>query len=132
MLVVAALSVAYAAPAAPRLVGPATAVEPSAGVTFTLTFAGAPVSVDGCTPVELDRREGDRWVAVAGAVLCDGTTPARAGASELTFTLASPGPGEYRGLVAWGTGCVAGRSFATAACRSRGIAESPAFTVVQR
>lgn len=126
--IVALYAVAWATPE-PRLTGPGSPLDPGAAATFTLAPGGGAAWVDGCVAVELERREGERWVPVADAISCDGSTPARPIGSALTVSVATPGPGEYRGVAVVGKGCVEGRSFALSACSDTRTARSEPFTV---
>lgn len=128
-LPVAVLLVVSQATAAPRVSVPSAPVPAGSAVTVTLAVDGTAVSLDGCSPIELERKREDRWEAVESPTLCDGTAPARVATKELTFSLATPGPGEYRAVATWGAGCVEGRSFALGACRSTGTVRSAAFVV---
>jgi hypothetical protein len=130
LLFVPLMSIVSAASPEPALLPPEGGSI--AGVAVALTFRpgpGALVSIDGCSAVELERQEGDRWVPARSSVTCDGAAVALLVPAELVLTVASPAAGTFRGVVAWGTGCVAGRSFGRAACRARGVARSEAFTV---
>jgi hypothetical protein len=129
LLLLSLLGLALATSVEPALNAPDAALEPGAAATLSLTPDDGTVFVDGCAAVELERLEGGRWVPVGGAAPCEGTAPAKAVSTGLAFTLAPPGPGEYRGVAAWGTGCVQGRPFALAACTRLGVARSGTFTV---
>ncbi len=130
LLFIALVGIVSASPREPVLLAPDARVDAGEAAVFTFRpAAGRPISVDGCAALELERREGEGWVPAPGAVTCDGSMPARIVAKELTFTVAPPGPGEYRGVIAWGVGCVEGRAFSLGACPSRGVARSAAFSV---
>jgi hypothetical protein len=130
LLLAAALLLAPRAHAEPRLTGPAAPLAAGAALTLTLTADRKPVFVDGCAAVDLERREGERWVPVEPTIACDGSAVARAIPKEQTFSLATPGVGEFRAVVAWGLGCVEGRPFALAACAALGVARTVSFQVV--
>ncbi|MFN7142256.1 MAG: hypothetical protein ACK4YP_00645 [Myxococcota bacterium] len=128
-LLTAALLVVSHASAGPRLSVPAAPVPAGSAVTITLAVDGTAVSLDGCSPVELERKRGERWEPVESPTLCDGITPARVATKDLIVSIAVSGPGEYRAVATFGTGCVAGRAFAQAACKSTGTVRSGAFIV---
>lgn len=130
LLFIALVDIVSASPGEPVLLASGARVASGEAAVFTFRpAAGRSVSIDGCAALELERREGEAWVVAPGAVTCDGSLPARSASKELTFTVAPPGPGEYRGVIAWGVGCVEGRSFSLGACTSRGVARSASFTV---
>ncbi|MDP2312118.1 MAG: hypothetical protein Q8P41_04375 [Pseudomonadota bacterium] len=133
LLLIALVAIVSASPAEPILVPPSAPVEEGDVASFALRPGPAgTVFVDGCAAIELERREAAGWVLAPGAVKCDGSLVARMSTKDLVFSVAPPGPGEYRGVVAWGTGCVEGRPLALAACKAHGIARTAAFTVVAR
>ena len=120
--------IAFAAPGV-VLVGPGGPVEQGQVAAFTLKVDGAPVVIDGCRVVEIERREGASWVVAPGAELCRGVELGRRIETSVTLSVSPPDPGEYRAVVGWGRGCVAGRPFALAACKELGFARSESFTV---
>ena len=73
--------------------------EPVAkGATLALTFRETMpgnVLVDGCAAVELERQDGERWVAEP-VPACTTPTPALEIKSELTLSTVAPSPGTWR------------------------------------
>jgi len=123
MLVV---GLAFAA-GAPSLEGPQGPVAEAGAVVLQLSGSGS-LLIDSCAPVELERREGKAWVGVATAP-CERSQPATVVTGPLTLTLPAPAPGEYRGVVAWGSSCAEKLPFHLAACKKLGVARSGPFTV---
>lgn len=118
-----------ASPPAPKLVAPSEPVRTGeiVPVRIVAVLPGG-VSIDGCAPIELERHVGDRWTPLATPA-CPVPVPATAVPTELTVSIPPPEPGEYRAVVAWGTGCAAGQPLAVAACERMGVARSSPFTV---
>lgn len=117
---------AASALAAPRLV---LAGEVAVGVPLAVRLTedlGGNVLVAGCGAVELERREGEVWVPVAGP-MCDRAVPAVVVDRELALSVVLPGPGTWRAVVAMGSGCVEGRPLAIAACRRLEAVRSAPF-----
>jgi hypothetical protein len=128
-LVLLGSGVGFAAPAV-VLEGPAASISAGASAAFSLEGGGTGLLVDGCGVVELERKEGDRWVVAASLEVCRGTEPARRVDSKLTLSVQPPGEGQYRGVVGWGRGCAEGRPFALATCSELGTARSAPFMVL--
>ena len=61
-----------------RLVGPSAELEAGVAASFTFVPDGKGALVDGCAAVELERKEGESWVAVTDMAGCDGSAVARA------------------------------------------------------
>jgi len=129
LLLIGGLSAVAIAGSEPRLSAPVAPVDVGTAATFTIAADATGVHVDGCAPIELERKEGEVWVPVPNAASCDGSVPARLVQGTLTVSLATPGPGDYRGVATWGSGCVGERNFALAACGTVGVARSAAFHV---
>jgi len=130
LLFIPLLSIVSAASSGPVLLPPEGGATAGTAVPFTLRPpSGAPITIDGCAAVELERQEGDLWLAVPSGVPCDGSARALRVDAELVLTVAVPTSGTFRGVVAWGSTCVSGRPFARAACRDRGVARTEPFTV---
>lgn len=87
--------------------------------------------VDGCASFELERREGDTWVAVPPRP-CDRQLPAAPVDGALVLSAAAPAPGEYRARVVLGHGCVEGRPFVLAACATLEEVRSEPFRVTAK
>ena len=119
---------AKTAPLGASLAAPGAPVAATEAVTFTLSTPDT-VAVDGCSPIELERREDDRWVAIP-RVPCPNVVAATEIASSLTLSLPPPAPGDYRAVAALGTGCAAALPFALAGCAGLDIVRSPTFTVL--
>ncbi len=111
----------------PRLQGPSAPVGETEPVVLELSGNGS-LLIDSCAPVELERRDGKTWIAVA-TVPCERSQPATLVSGPLTLTVPAPPPGEYRGVVAWGSTCADKLPFHLAACKKLGVARSEAFTV---
>lgn len=127
---IALSALVFAASAAePKLVAPTAPVIAGelVPVRIVAVLSGG-VSVDGCAPIELERREGERWTPLPNPA-CPVPLPATAVPIELTVSIPPPEPGEYRAVVAWGTKCAAGRPLAIAACERMGVVRSSPFTV---
>jgi hypothetical protein len=122
-----ALVVAAATAAEAVLAAPAQPVAPGEPVSFTFALDGVSW-LDGCAPVELERQEGAKWVALARTPCPAGPAATRV-EGALVVSVPPPPVGTYRGTAAFGTGCLADRSFATAACAALAIARSEVFTV---
>ncbi len=117
---------AASAIAAPRLVlGGEVGVGVPVAFTLTEDQPGT-VIVAGCGAVELERREGEAWVPVAGP-RCEAPVPAVTVETRLTLSATVPAPGTWRAVAAWGAGCVPGRPFSLAACRTLDRAVSEPF-----
>ncbi len=125
MMLVVAAAAAMASEAV--LKAPDTAVAPGDPVSFSFGLEGTSW-LDGCSPVELERQSGSVWVAVARTP-CSAGLPATQVDSALVLSVAAPAEGTYRGVVAFGTGCVPARSFGVAACAKLAFVRSEPFTV---
>ena len=115
----------------PKISGPPAPVAEGEAVTLTFTAPGAGPSaafLDGCTPVELERHEGESWVPVPRAP-CSAPVAATRVDGSLTLTLAAPGAGEYRGVVTWGSQCLPDLPFAFASCKKLAFLRTDPFTV---
>ena len=124
--------IALAAPRSgePRLVAPSAPIQ--AGQVVPLRIIAGPtggIHVDGCAAVELERREGEVWRPVP-SVGCDKAIAARVVDKDLTVSVPTQEPGEYRGVLAWGTSCAENLPFAVAGCAKTGFVRSDPFTVV--
>lgn len=111
----------------PRLEGPSAPVAETEAVVLQLSGNGS-LLIDSCAPVELERRDGKSWVGVATAP-CERSQAATVVTGPLTLTVPAPAPGEYRGVVAWGSSCTEKLPFHLAACKKLGVARSEPFTV---
>ncbi|MFZ5477143.1 MAG: hypothetical protein ACOZNI_10245 [Myxococcota bacterium] len=128
-LIVALAALAAPRPAEPRLVAPDAPVTVGEVVPLRIVAVQpGGVRIDGCAPVELERREGDAWKALP-TVGCDKAIVATAVEKELTVSVPAPEPGEYRAVLSWGTGCTPNLPFAVAACAQTGFVRSAPFTV---
>jgi hypothetical protein len=128
-LLVALSALAAPRPAEPRLVAPEAPVRPGQVVSLRIVAGpSAGIRVDGCAPVELERREGEVWKPVP-SVACDKPLGATVVDKELTVSVPAPAAGEYRGVLAWGSGCAAGLPFSVAACTHTGFVRSAPFVV---
>lgn len=115
--------------AEPTLDAPAEPVAKGAtlALTFRETMPGN-VLVDGCAAVELERQDGERWVAEP-VPACTTPTPALEIKSELTLSTVAPSPGTWRARVTWGVSCTPGLPLPMAACGRLGVATSAPFVV---
>lgn len=113
----------------PTLSGPRTSLPAGVAATFSLHAGGETAFLDGCEMIELEKREDGAWIAVPSTGACDGSAPVRAVSGSLTLSISTPGPGEYRGVVTVGEGCVTGRPIAIAACARRTVVRTEAFLV---
>jgi hypothetical protein len=120
------VSLATAAPG-PRLAGPAAVLGLAESVVVTLSGGGG-VHIDGCAPLELERKQGEAWVALPTTV-CPKALPASRVDAPLTLTFPAVPAGEYRAVVGWGSGCTADQPFHLAGCRKFGTATSEPFFV---
>lgn len=121
-----------AAWAVPTLEAPAAPV--AEGELLSLDFvedAPGRVHIDGCVSFELERRAGERWVAIP-VRQCGRMVAATAVDGRMTLSAPAPTPGEYRAAVTWGQGCRDGAPLALAACTVLDVAWSEAFTVHRR
>ena len=121
------LMVAGAAAGDAALSAPTSPVAPGEPVSFSFVLDGTSW-LDGCSPVELERQEGEQWVALARRP-CTAGPPATAVEGALVLSVPPPEVGSYRGVVSFGTGCQPARSFAAAACKELGFVRSAPFTV---
>lgn len=110
------------------LTGPSAPVAPGDPVSFTFALEGVSW-LDGCAPVELERQESGLWVAVARKA-CPTSLSATQVDGALVLSVPSPPVGTYRAAVTFGIDCVAGRTFAVAACQTLEFVRSAPFTVV--
>lgn len=115
------------APAGPDLVAPAGPLAPTEAVSLTFKVGGV-AFLDGCAPVELEKKEGEGWVALPRAP-CAQRPVATKVEGALVLSVPPPGPGEYRALSAFGRRCVADRPFSQADCAEVGVVRSGAFVV---
>jgi hypothetical protein len=123
-----AFSVALAASPSPvTLQGPTGEITDREGVTLTITASGT-TFVDGCAPVEWERREGAGWVAVPREP-CPAQKPAAKVTGTLTLTTPALAAGEYRALVTWGSACAADLPLQLGACKTLDYARSEPFRV---
>ena len=122
-------SKASAKSTAPSVHGPELASEAGQAVPVRIV-AGmrGGIWVDGCAPVEMERREGDTWMPLP-SVVCAAPTPAHLVETELTVAVSPPSAGEYRAVIAWGAGCAQGVPFVLAGYKTLGAARSAAFLV---
>lgn len=113
------------------LAAPTVILEPPAPdaktIRVVLTVA-APTWVDDCVPVELERADGGAWTPLHGPAC------ARPGAAprietERVFELPLPESGSWRAVIAFGEGCVDGRRFALAACKTLDLVRSEPVTI---
>lgn len=123
------LAGALAAPSEPTLAVP---TEPVVGGRLVSVHVTAPRSgrawVDGCEPIELETKHGESWKAVPPQP-CVKAPPAASIDKELTLTLPTPRPGEYRAVLAYGVGCTDGFPLALASCKKVAFIRSAAFVV---
>lgn len=125
MVVILFAAAALAAPSLTR-VGDAR-VGSQVSFEFVEDAAGV-VLIDGCSPLEYERLEGDRWIP-APARPCERTAPATVVDGKLSVAAPAPTPGTWRVVLAWGAGCVEGRPFVLAACRQLELVRSEPFEV---
>lgn len=103
-----------------RIEAPTGAVHEGDAVGFTVRESvEGPVFIDGCAPVEVERKNGAAWLPGPGKT-CDAPVPATAVDGTVTFSVAAPSVGAYRALLTWGVGCAAGFPLATANCARLG------------
>ncbi len=122
------LSIAAVASAADvALVGPPGPLAATEAVSLTLTTPGASF-IDGCSPVELEKRDGERWLSIPRRA-CAQRLPASRVEGSLVVSVPPPGPGEYRAVVTWATGCTEGFALAQAACAEVEAVRSGPFIV---
>ncbi|MSQ03365.1 MAG: hypothetical protein EXR71_15975 [Myxococcales bacterium] len=122
------LSIAAAAGAGGAvLVGPSGALASTDAVSLTLTTPGTSF-VDGCSPVELEKKDGERWMSVPRRT-CAQRLPVSRLEGGLVVSVPPPGAGEYRAVVTWATGCTEGVALAQAACTVVEVVRSEPFTV---
>lgn len=122
------VSLARAAPLGASLAAPGVPVAATEAVTFTLSTPTM-IVVDGCSPIELEQRDGENWVAIP-RVPCPNVVAATEIASNLTLSLPPPAPGLYRAVTALGSGCAPALPFALAGCTGLEIVRSATFTVL--
>lgn len=127
-----ALSLLMAAgPVGAELSAPVAPLAATEAASFVLTTVGHDsVLLDGCAPVELERREGESWVAVPRRP-CPQRPAATVVQQSLVLSVPPPGPGEFRAVVAYGVGCRPSRPFAFAACEVVEVVRSNPFRVEQ-
>lgn len=121
------VALATAAPGPATLEAPSAATLSTDAVPFTFSAPGTSF-LDGCAPIELERMEGAKWVALA-RVPCPTAVAATLVNGSLTLSVPPPIPGEYRAVAAWGTECDASRPFALAGCKSLDLVRSAPFKV---
>lgn len=117
---------ATAAPG-PKIAVPETPVGEADPIVLTLS-SGSSVFIDGCAPLELERKEGEVW-QVGATNVCPRAVMATRVEGVATLTAPATAAGEYRAAVGWGTGCVDGLPFHLAACKKFGVARSEPFIV---
>lgn len=120
-----------AVPADPdvRIEPPAGTVHEGEAVGFTVREAAdGPILIDGCAPVEIERKNGAAWLPVPGHT-CDTPVPATTVDGTLTFSVAAPSVGAYRAVLTWGMGCTPGFPLATANCARLGSVVSDPLIV---
>jgi hypothetical protein len=129
LAILSLLSGAIAAPSEPVLAVP---TEPIVGGRLVSVHVTAPRTgrawVDGCEPIELERKVGEAWSAVPPQP-CVKAPPAASIDKELTLTLPTPQPGEYRAVLAYGVGCTDGFPLALASCKKVAFVRSASFSV---
>lgn len=114
---------------APAVEAPRSPVDTTAAAAFRFTEdVSGPVLVDGCAPMELERKQGDLWVAVPPRA-CDRSVVATEIDKEITLSSVVSTAGTWRVAVTWGEGCVSGRPLMLAACKRLDVARSAAFEV---
>lgn len=126
MLLTLAVVLAAPTPTA-KLVAPSGEIGRHAAVTLTFTAPGV-TWVDGCVPVEWERREGGTWVAVRREACAAQKPPTRVEGS-LTLSQAPLAAGEYRAVVTWGAGCVPEHPLRLGACETLDVVRSEPFRV---
>lgn len=110
------------------LLAPAGPLVSTEAVSFTFKATGV-AFLDGCAPVELEKREGEAWVALP-RTSCAQRPPATRVEGALVLSVPPPGPGEFRAVAAFGRRCGEGRPFAQAGCVELGVARSAPFVVL--
>lgn len=122
------------------LSSPARAADPTVeaptapsplGAPVTLTFKeplAGNVHVDGCAAVELEHKEGDKWLPAPLAV-CTEPVSALEIKGEIALSVRVESPGTWRARVAWGAGCTAQLPFVMAGCTRLGVATSEPFEI---
>jgi hypothetical protein len=128
MLIVFAAGVGLAGEA--TLAAPTSPVAPGEPVSFTFVLDGESW-LDGCAPVELERQEGARWVALPRTP-CSTTPVATRVDGSLVLTIPPPGAGVYRAVVAVGTACQLDRAFVVAGCQRLAVVRSAEFSILPR
>ena len=108
------------------LLGPSAPLASTDAVSLTLTTPGASF-IDGCSPVELEKKDGERWISVPRRA-CTQRLPASRVEGSLVVSVPPPGPGEYSAVVTWATGCAEGVALAHAACSVVAAVRSEPFT----
>ncbi len=121
------VALATAAPGPATLEAPSEPTLSTDAVPFTFSVPGTSF-LDGCAPIELERKEGLNWVALP-RVPCPAAVVATQVNGSLTLSVPPPIPGEYRAVAAWGTGCNTTRPFALAACATLDVVRSSPFKV---
>ena len=122
------LAVALAAPTPPaKLVAPSGEIGLHAAVTLTFTAPGV-AWVDGCVPVEWERREAGTWVPVPREA-CAAQKPATRVEGSLTLSQAPLAAGEYRAVMTWGAGCAPELPLRLGACKALDVVRSEPFRV---
>ncbi|GDX78424.1 hypothetical protein LBMAG42_02350 [Deltaproteobacteria bacterium] len=121
------VALATAAPGPATLEAPPGIALSTDAVPFTFSSPGTSF-LDGCAPIELERREGALWVALP-RVPCPTAVAATLVNESLTLSVPPPIPGEYRAVAAWGTECDPARPFALAGCKTLDLVRSTAFKV---
>ena len=111
----------------PKLLPPTAAITKNDPVILTLSSPST-VYIDGCAPIELERKVGEQWELVASKV-CPRAAPATRVDGALTLTAPSVRDGEYRATVGWGQTCTDGVPFHLAMCRKFGLARTESFFV---
>ncbi len=124
------VALAAAAPGPATLEAPAAAVTSTDAVPFTFSAPGTSF-LEGCAPIELERKEGAGWVALP-RVPCPTAVAAISVSGSLTLSVPPPIPGEYRAVAAWGTECTPSLPFALAGCKGLDQVRSSPFKVEAR
>ena len=112
-----------------RIDVPEAAVLEGEAIGFTVVegVEGA-ISVDGCSPIEVEEESGGKWLSRA-VTECQRPMPASQVSGELTISVGAPSAGTYRAVLAGGAGCAPGFPLSTATCTQLGSAVSAPVTV---
>ncbi len=113
---------------------PATPPEEGQAIAFGVhETVDGPVFIDGCAPLEIERKTGGKWLTTAVKV-CDSQVPATQLDGDLAFSIPGPasGSGAYRVILTWGTGCAPGFPLTTAICEQMGSVTSEPFVVAPK